>query len=123
MPVQKKSLNLQLNPRIFNTSEVDVISFGIRLHTKGVYLTLYFLALRNLRNFEFAVKNEAIVDALRVRLCAFKSLLYEVIWIDCIYILRGVALPLLILLQWQSQGLEERNEQGVAPRFSLLQYL
>ena len=70
------------------------------LHTKGVYLTLYFLALRNLGTFEFAVKDEAIVDAPWVRLCTSCSFPLEVSWIYCIHILRGVILPLLILLQW-----------------------
>lgn len=37
-------------------------------HTKGVYYAL-FLGLQNVGNFEFAVKNEAIVDAPWVRLC------------------------------------------------------
>ena len=41
---------------------------GGSLHTKGVYRA-FFLALRNLRNFEFATKDEAIVDAPWVRLC------------------------------------------------------
>ena len=42
----------------------------VRLHTERRLLTLYFLAIRNLRNFEFATKDEAIVDAPWVRLCA-----------------------------------------------------
>ena len=42
----------------------------VRLHTERRLLTLYFLAIRNLRNFEFATKNEAIVDAPWVSLCA-----------------------------------------------------
>ena len=49
-------------------------ALGGSLHTKGVYLTLYFLALRNLGTFEFATKNEAIVDAPWVRLCISDSL-------------------------------------------------
>lgn len=36
-------------------------------------LTFYFLALRNLGNFEFAVRSEAVVDAPWVRLCASGS--------------------------------------------------
>lgn len=41
---------------------------GSCLNTKGVYWRL-FLDLRNLRNFEFATENEAIVDAPWVCLC------------------------------------------------------
>lgn len=78
----------------------------VRLHTERRLLTLYFLAIRNLRNFEFATKNEAIVDAPWVRLCASYYGIAAVLGKLCISILRGVILPLLVLLQWQSQGLE-----------------
>lgn len=42
-----------------------------------------------------------------------------------IYILRGVLLPLLIQLQWQSQGHEERNEHGdgLPPFFCPIQFI
>lgn len=44
-------------------------------------------------------------------------------WSDYIYMLRGVLLPLLFHYDGQCEGLLERNEQGVAPRFSLIAYL
>ena len=62
--------------------------------------TLYFLANRNLGTFEFATKSEAIVDAPWVRLCTSFSRLSIVGRDICIYILRGVPLPLLIQSQW-----------------------
>ena len=78
----------------------------VRLHTERRLLTLYFLAIRNLRNFEFATKDEAIVDAPWVRLCASYYGIAAVLRKITQFILRGVILPLLVLLQWQSQGLE-----------------
>ena len=66
-----KFLTLQLNPAMRGASEEEHTGcWVVRLHTERRLLTLYFLAIRNLRNFEFATKDEAIVDAPWVRLCA-----------------------------------------------------
>ena len=65
-----KFLTLQLNPAMRGVSEEATGYWVVRLHTERRLLTLYFLAIRNLRNFEFATKDEAIVDAPWVRLCA-----------------------------------------------------
>ena len=66
-----KFLTLQLNPAMRGASEEEHTGYWVvRLHTERRLLTLYFLAIRNLRNFEFATKDEAIVDAPWVRLCA-----------------------------------------------------
>lgn len=73
---------------------------GGSFYIRKAFTALLFLALRNLGTFEFAVKSEAIVDAPWVRLCTSGSFQYEVGWNYYIYILRGVFLPLLILLQW-----------------------
>ena len=63
-----KFLTLQLNPAMRGVSEEATGYWVVRLHTERRLLTLYFLAIRNLKNFEFATKNEAIVDAPWVRL-------------------------------------------------------
>ena len=100
-----KFLTLQLNPAMRGVSEEATGYWVVRLHTERRLLTLYFLAIRNLRNFEFATKNEAIVDAPWVSLCASYYgivAVFRKIW--HIHTTRG--LPLLVLLQWQSQGLE-----------------
>lgn len=58
-----------MNPAMRGASEEERHRvLGGSLHTKGVYCAL-FLAFRNLRNFEFATKDDAIVDAPWVRLC------------------------------------------------------
>ena len=101
-----KFLTLQLNPAMRGASEEEHTGYWVvRLHTERRLLTLYFLAIRNLRNFEFATKNEAIVDAPWVRLCAsYYGIAAVLRKITHIHTTRG--LPLLVLLQWQSQGLE-----------------
>lgn len=53
-------------------------------------LLALILGLQNVGNFEFATKNEAIVNALRVRLCTPDSYCENKSQTSCIFILRGV---------------------------------
>ena len=64
-----------MNPAISDVSD-DKSTSGIGwfvFYIRKAFTALYFLAIRNLRNFEFATQNEAIVDALWVRLCTLPS--------------------------------------------------
>ena len=83
---------------------------------KGVYCAL-FLGSKKLPHSIDIVENEAIVDALGyvyVRPICDSDIAYGIL---CIYILRGVILPLLVLLYRAVVGLLERNEQVMAPAF------
>ena len=61
---------MQLNPAMRGASEEQHRVLGGSFTYGKAFTYALFLGLQNVGNFEFATKNEAIVDAPWVRLCA-----------------------------------------------------